>query len=108
MKKLHVKKNDMVKVLNGIDKGKSGKVLKVFPSDEVALVENINFVKKHTRANPQKNIKGGILERESPIKVSKLQVVCPECSEPTRIGGKVLEDGRRVRICKKCEGVVDR
>ncbi len=108
MKKLHIKKNDLVKVLNGTDRGKSGKVLRVFPKDGVALVENINFVKKHTRANPQKNIKGGILERESPVKVSKLQVICPECSKPTRIASRVLEDDRRIRTCKKCDGVIDR
>ncbi len=110
MKKIHIKKNDTVKVLSGEDRvnpGK-GKVLKVFPKEGTALVENVNFVKKHTRANPQKNIKGGILERESPVKISKLQVICPECSKPTRIGSKELEDGRKVRICKKCDGVVDR
>ncbi len=108
MSKRHVKTDDMVKVIAGNDKGKTGKVLKVFRKEGKAVVENINFRKKHKRENPQQDIKGGILEREAPVDISNLQVICPECDDTTRSATKVLEDGRKVRICKKCEGVIDR
>jgi large subunit ribosomal protein L24 len=100
--KVKVKKNDQVKVLAGRDAGIQAKVLRVFPAKGKALVERVNLIKKHTRPNPQKQVQGGILEREAPIDLSKLMVVCPECSKPTRIGRKRLEDGRGVRLCKKC------
>ena len=80
----HVRKGDTVLVLSGKDRGKQAKVLRVIPSKGTAIVERVNLLKKHTRPNPQKNIQGGILEREAPIRLSKLQVVCPSCSEPTR------------------------
>ena len=101
-RKIHVRKNDQVVVLSGKDRGKKGKVLRVNPSKGTAIVERVNFTKKHTRKNPQKNVQGGILERESPIHVSKLMVVCPSCSEPTRIASQVTDEGS-VRTCKKCE-----
>jgi len=107
-KSLFVKKNDNVLVITGKDKGKKGKVLRVLPRDSKALVERINFVMKHTRANPGKNIKGGILEKEAPIHISNLMVICRECGEPTRVNYTRLEDGKRVRICKKCKGIVDK
>jgi len=100
--KPHVKKNDTVVVLSGKDRGKQGKVLRVNPSKGTAIVERVNLGKKHTRANPQRNVKGGILEREVPIKISKLQVVCPSCGEPTRTGKHVGEEGS-ARYCKKCD-----
>ena len=68
----------------------------------------MNFIKRHTRANPQRNIKGGIVEREATLALSNVQLVCPECSAPTRIGRKRLDDGRSVRFCVKCKGVVDK
>ena len=102
-----VKKNDQVLVLSGRDKGKRGKVLSVFPSEKRAIVENINFVKRHTRANPQKNIKGGILEREAPVRLSALMVVCKDCQEPTKVAMKTLEGGKKARICKKCDALMD-
>ena len=100
--KVKVKKNDQVKVLTGRDAGVQAKVLRVYPAKGQALVERVNLIKKHTRPNPQRNVQGGILEREAPIALSKLMVVCPECNKPTRIGRKRLEDGRGVRVCKKC------
>ncbi len=100
-----IRKNDQVFVLSGREKGKRGRVINVDLGKERALVENVNFVKKHTKANPQKNIKGGILEREAPLTLSVLMVVCKECKEPTRLGSKTLEGGRKVRACKKCGAV---
>src|SRR6266566_6503079 len=84
--KPHVKKGDTVLVLSGKDRGKQAKVLRVNPSKGTAIVERVNLAKKHSRANPQRNVKGGILERETPIKMSNLQVVCSSCGEPTRTG----------------------
>lgn len=104
--KLSVKKNDEVKIISGKDKGKIGKVLKVFPKKQRIIVERVNLIKKHTRANPKKQIQAGIIEKEAPIHVSKVMVICPECKRPTRIGKKFLEDGSKVRICKKCGGVI--
>lgn len=99
--KTHVKKGDNVLILSGKDMGKQGKVLRVIARKGTAIVERVNFLKKHTKANPQKNIKGGILERESPIRIDKLQVVCPHCNEPTRLGSHRNDDGA-VRFCRKC------
>ena len=98
----HVRKNDQVLVLTGKDKGKTGKVLRVNSAKGTAIVERVNFTKKHTRKNPQKNQQGGILEREAPIRLSNLQVICPSCSEPSRTGTKVTGEGS-TRFCKKCE-----
>ena len=100
--KTHVKKGDTVLVLSGKDRGKQGKVLRVLATKGSAIVERVNFLKKHTRPNPQKNIKGGILERESPIRLDKLQVVCPTCNEPTRLGSHRTEEGSQ-RYCRKCK-----
>ena len=103
-----LKKNDSVVVISGRDRGKRGRVLRVLPEKRRVIVEGVNFIKRHTRPNPQKNIKGGIVEREAPLSASNVQLVCPECSNPTRVGRKRLEDGRRVRFCVKCKGVVDK
>ena len=72
------------------------------------FVEGVNFVRKHTRANPQKNVQGGILERESPIDASNLMVVCSECGRPTRVGHTIQDDGKKVRVCRRCDGVLDK
>jgi large subunit ribosomal protein L24 len=104
--KLH--KNDLVEVLTGRDAGKKGKILKVIPEKNRIIVQGVGFVKKHTRPNPGQNIKGGIAEREAPIHASNVMIICPECDKRTRIGRKFLDDGRKVRICRKCEGVLDR
>jgi large subunit ribosomal protein L24 len=105
---LPIKKNDNVVVIAGRDRGKRGRVLRVVPSKNRLIVEGVNFIKRHTRANPQRNIKGGIVEREATLALSNVQLVCPECGAPTRIGRKRLDDGRRVRVCVKCKGVVDK
>ncbi len=106
MPKLRISKNDQVVVLSGRDRGARGKVLRVHPAKGTAIVERINLVKKHTRPNPQKQVQGGVLEREAPIRLSKLQVVCPECGKPSRLGRRRLEDGRGVRVCKKCDATL--
>jgi len=102
-----IKKNDQVVMLSGRDKGKRGRVISVDPEKAKALVDNVNFVKRHTKANPQKNIKGGILEREAPVSLSQLMLVCKECQQPTRLAFKKLEDGRKTRVCKKCNAQLD-
>ena len=101
--KPHVRKGDTVVVLSGKDAGKQGRVLRVLATKGKAIVERVNFTKKHTRANPGKNVKGGILERESPINIAKLQVVCPSCNEPARLGSHRKEDGEAVRFCRNCK-----
>jgi len=103
-----VRKNDNVLVTTGKDRGKRGRVLKVIPATNRVIVEGINIIKRHTKPNPQRQIKGGLVEREAPLHASNVQVVCPECGKATRLGRKILGDGRKVRICRKCEGVVDK
>ena len=96
-------------VITGKDRGKRGRVLKVLPGARTGLiVEGVNMIKRHTKPNPGKNVKGGIVEREASLHASNVQLVCPECGAQTRIGHKILGDGRKVRICRKCEGVVDK
>ncbi|HEX2644017.1 MAG TPA: 50S ribosomal protein L24 [Thermoanaerobaculia bacterium] len=102
MSKLHVKKNDQVLVLTGKDRGARGRVMRVLPDNGKAVVEQVNMIKRHTKPNPQRGIQGGILEREAPLQVSNLMVICPECGKPSRMGRKRLEDGRGVRVCKNC------
>ena len=103
-----IKKNDNVVVVTGRDRGKKGRVLRVIPDKGRVIVEGVNFIKRHTRPNPQKGVKGGIIEREAALHASKVQIVCPECNRPTRIGSRRLDDGSRVRFCRKCNGVVDK
>jgi large subunit ribosomal protein L24 len=103
-----IRKNDTVVVTTGKDRGKRGRVLKVVADKNRLVVEGVNFIKRHTKANPQRNIKGGLVEREAPLHASNVQLVCPECGKATRLGRRILEDGRKVRICRKCEGVVDK
>ena len=102
--RVHVRKNDTVKVLAGKDRGKLGRVLSVVPDRGVAFVEGVQFVKRHTRPNPSRNIKGGIVEKEGPVHVSNLMVVCPDCKRATRPAYKFLEDGGKIRACRKCGG----
>lgn len=99
--KTYLKKNDQVEVIAGKDKGRVGKVLKVFPADSKALVERINMIKRHTKAT-EMNQQGQIVEREARIHVSNLQLICPECTKTGRVGIKTLEDGTKIRFCKKC------
>lgn len=104
--KCHIKKDDKVKVIAGKDQGKIGKVLKVLPKKHRVLVENINIVKRHSRPSAQ-NRQGGIIEREAPIHWSNVQLMCNKCVQPARIRKRVLEDGQKVRVCAKCDEVID-
>jgi large subunit ribosomal protein L24 len=103
-----VRKNDEVIVITGKDRGKRGRVLQVLPERNRVVVEGVNVIKRHTRPNPQKNIKGGIVEREGSIHASNVQPVDPETGKATRVGRKVLEDGRRVRVSRRSGSVLDK
>jgi large subunit ribosomal protein L24 len=106
-----IRKNDSVLVITGKDRGKRGRILKVLASKQGAprfIVEGVNLIKRHTKPNPGKGVKGGIVEREASLHASNVQLVCPECNAQTRVGHKILGDGRKVRVCRKCEGVVDK
>jgi large subunit ribosomal protein L24 len=103
-----IRKNDTVIVRAGKDRGKKGRVLRVVAAANRLVVEGVNIIKRHTRPNPQKNIKGGIVEREAPIHASNVMLVDPDSNEPSRIGSQTLADGRRVRIARKSGSVVDK
>ena len=103
-----IRKNDNVVVMTGKDRGKRGRVVRLVPDKNRLVVEGVNIIKRHTKPNPQKNVKGGVVEREAPLHASNVQLLCPECGKPTRVGKTVLGDGRKVRICRKCEGVLDK
>ena len=105
-KRVDIKRNDTVKVITGRDKGKEGRVLRVFPAEGKVLVEHVMMVKKHVRPNPQRNVQGGIAEQESRIALSNVQLVCPTCG-PVRIGHEVRGD-RKVRVCRKCGTTLDK
>jgi len=96
-----IKKNDKVSVLAGKEQGKIGTVLKVDVDKSRAIVEKVNMVKRHSKPGP-KSAQGGIIEKEASIHISNLMLVCGRCAEPTRIGKRILEDGSKVRVCKKC------
>ena len=98
---MHIKKNDIVFVNTGKDKGKKAKVLRVLALESRALVEGINYVKKHVRKT-QQDPKGGVVQRESPIHISNLSLFCPKCNKPVRVGSTKLADGTKTRVCKKC------
>ena len=112
MVRIDLKKDDTVKVISGRDSGKTGRVLRVDRENGKVLVEHVMMIKRHTRPNPAKQIKGGIAERESPIAVSNVLIVCPGCNKAVRIshhmdhaaGGKV----RRTRVCRKCGSTLDK
>jgi len=99
---LGIRRGDMVKVMAGRSKGKTGKVLSVNPVKRTVTVEHANIIKRHTRPNPSKNIKGGILEKEGPLHVSNVMLVCPGCGKHTRAGHTTLPDGTKVRTCRRC------
>lgn len=106
MKHYRIHKDDKVMVIIGKDAGKIGKVLKILRKKDRVLVEKLNLVKRHMRPNPYLQQPGGILEKEMPIHVSNLMVVCSACAKPTRVGYKHTEDGKKVRFCKKCNEVM--
>jgi large subunit ribosomal protein L24 len=98
---MKVVKNDTVLVVSGNSRGKKGKVLKVFPKEERVIVEGVNFIKRHTRKS-QKSPQGGIVEREAPIHASNVKLICSKCNKAARVGRVVLENKKRVRVCKSC------
>ncbi|WP_211246766.1 50S ribosomal protein L24 [Cohnella pontilimi] len=104
--KLHVKKDDNVIVITGKDKGKKGRVIAAYPRENRVLIEGVNMVKRHTRPNPN-NPQGGIIEREAPIHVSNVMHIDPKSGKPTRIGHKVLDNGKKVRIAKRSGQEID-
>jgi large subunit ribosomal protein L24 len=103
-----LRRGDTVRVIAGRDRGKTGKILAVDRVRGRVTVERVNVVKKHTRANPARGIRGGVLEKEAPIHISNVMLVCPGCNRPTRLGRRQEPDGRRVRLCRRCGTVVDR
>ena len=103
----HIVKNDTVVVVSGDDRGKRGKVLKIFPKKNRAIVEGVNFVKRHTRPT-RRSAQGGIIEKEGAVHLSNLMVVCPKFGKPTRTGIQQLADGSRVRVCKRCRETMER
>jgi len=105
-KKYHIKRDDTVMVIAGKEKGKSGKVLKIFPKKDRAVVEKVNFIKRHMRPGAHSR-QGGIIEKENPIHIDNLMVICGKCTDTTRVGRRVLEDGNKVRYCKKCDEILD-
>ena len=106
MAKMSIRTGDKVRVIAGKDKGKEAKVLATLPHKERVVVERVNMMKKHARAT-QQNPKGGILEIEAPMHVSNVMLICPSCSQPTRISRR-REDGTRIRSCKKCGNDIDK
>jgi len=106
--RIRIRKNDVVEVISGRDRGKRGKVLVVLPEKARVLVQGVNFIKRHTRPNPQRNIKGGIAEREAPIHVSNVMIVSADDDKRTRIGFKLLPDGRKARIGRRSGEVLDK
>ena len=103
---MKIRKNDTVQVMAGKDRGKRGKVRFAYPKKNRVLVEGINFIKKHSRARGQVK-QAGIIDLEAPIDVSNVMLLCGKCNRPTRVGFTFLEDGRKVRICRKCKEVID-
>lgn len=101
-----IKKGDQVIIISGKEKGAKGKVLKVLASEGRVIVEGIQFMKKHARKT-QKNPQGGIEEREAPVDISNVMLVCPKCGKPTKIGFHFLEDGTKTRICRKCREMIE-
>jgi large subunit ribosomal protein L24 len=106
MDKILLKKKDTVMVVAGKERGKSGKVLKILPHKGTVVIERLNFAKRHLRAGGAHG-KGGIVEKEAPIRISNVQLLCGKCNLPTRIGKKILGDGRKIRICRKCGEAID-
>jgi large subunit ribosomal protein L24 len=103
---MNIRKNDNVLVIAGKDKGKTGRVRFAYPKKERLLVEGINFVKKHSRARGAVK-QAGIIEREAPIHVSDVMLICSKCNKPARVGARFLSDGRKVRFCRVCGEVLD-
>jgi large subunit ribosomal protein L24 len=100
-----LKKGDVVKVLAGKDKGKTGKILKTIPEKSRIVVEKVNIIKRHKK--PDQKSRGGVVEKEAPLHVAKVALFCNKCNAGVRVRNKVLEDGKKVRICSKCNEVIN-
>ena len=105
---ISIRKGDQVKIIAGRDSGKTGRVLSIYAKKNTVVVEHASIIKRHTRPNPGKNIKGGIVEKEGPVNVSNVLIVCPSCGKHTRIGHTTLPDGNKVRACRRCGTTLDK
>ena len=103
-----IKKGDQVRVMTGRDRGKTGRVLAVNPAQRTITVEHAGMIKRHTRANPSKNVKGGIVEKEGSMSISNVLLFCPACNKGTRLGHKFLPDGTKERVCKRCGNTLEK
>ncbi len=103
---MKIKKKDKVKIMTGRDKGKEGIVVQVSADDKMLIVENINIVKRHTK--PTRDHQGTIVSKSAPLDASKVMLICPSCSKPTRVGYKFMKNEEKVRICKKCNENIDK
>ena len=106
MTKIKLKKQDEVLVIAGKDRGGRGKILRILATNNTAIVEGVNMMKRHTRPNPQKQVQGGVVEKEAPIAISNLMLICPESGEPTRIRRKRLDDGTGARVAKRSDAML--
>ncbi len=107
MAKIKIKKGDKVLIIAGKSKGQKGRVLRIIPQDNRAIVEGVNFMKKHTKPNPQRQVQGGVLEKEAPLHISNLMLLDPDSGKPTRVGRKRLKDGQIVRFAKSSGSTLD-
>ena len=103
----HIKKDDVVKIIAGKDRGKQGRVLRVFPAEGRLIVERLNMIKRHTRPT-QKIQQGGIIEREGKLHISNVMMVCTRCDRGVRVGHRGLEDGKHIRVCRRCDEALDK
>ncbi len=103
---LGIKKEDTVLVIAGKERGKKGRVLSVRSSKSQLIIEKVNLIKRHMKPS-RKYSQGGIIEKEAPVHISNVNLVCPKCNKPTRLGSLVMESGKRARVCKKCKEVID-
>ena len=108
MKAMHLKKNDVVVVIAGKDKGKTGKVLKLFPETNRVIVERINFVKQFVKADRSKNVQGGVMEKEAPIHASNLMLLCSDCGQGRRVRIRRHDDGSVSRVCAQCDSLIEK
>ena len=107
MPKMRIKRGDTVQVITGKDRGKTGKVLQVYPDKHRVLVESVNFIMRHTRQT-RSNVQGGVIQKEAPVDASNVVLLCSRCGQPTRVARKRLDDGRTMRVCKKCGEMMDK
>jgi large subunit ribosomal protein L24 len=105
---MKIRKGDTVEVITGKDAGKRGRVLVVDPGRQRVVIEGVHMIKRHTKPNPQRRVQGGVVEREAPIHISNVMVISPDSGRPTRVGYKILEDGRKVRVTKTDGAILDR